>query len=191
MPRYKPEELFKQKLSQIEKEKNEAIAKKSAQKYEQINAQTSVQNNEQQIAQLPEQHNAQEPVRTVEQEFEQHNSYETVSVYNNHTNLEDSLSKITQASLDEDENNDLKTKLQKLINKIPVIDIQNELLRDRTILPRTSYTLSDELVEMINASYLALKKKDKRVSKQDTAEILLRQLFKDCFKVNKNNSKKN
>lgn len=194
MPRISPAELFKQKQAQLEKEKQDRIAQISkqkneqisAQKNKQINAQTSVQKNEQQIAQLFAQSNAQKSAHIIEQESEQNNFSDIVKLdKDDQFNQKVKSRNVGSTTSNDTENIDLAAKLQKLADKISLNDVQSELFRDRTILPRTSYTLSDEIVEVINSFYLVLKKKDKRLSKQDAAEIILRQFFKDCLKVSK------
>lgn len=170
MPRISPQELFKGKQALLEKEKQERIARNSAQK--------SVQNSaliiEQEDVQLSAQKSMQQVAHDVYSEGEKSNkeiSDNTVSKSN------DALP------------NELEAKLQKLADKISQNEIQSELFRDRTVLPRTSYTLSEEIVEIINSFYTIIKKKDKRVSKQDAAEIILRQFFKDCIKTSKSRNK--
>jgi hypothetical protein len=189
MPRIDPEELMKQKLARLEREREEEeqknvqkVVQNNALKNEQINAQISVQKNERELAQS----NAQKSARIIEQESVQNNSSDVVNVDNSkQLNQKEKSRNISSATSNDDENVDLVAKLQKLADKISLSDVQSELFRDRTILPRTSYTLSDEIVEVINSFYLVLKKKDKRLSKQDAAEIILRQFFKDCLKVSK------
>jgi hypothetical protein len=174
MPRISPQQLFKEKQVQLQREEQEK------------DAQISVQKNEQQSAQLFAQDNAQKSARTVEQESEQNNSFNVVNVdKNKQLNYKEKSTTISNTISNDSENSDFIAKLHKLADKVSLSDVQSELFRDRTILPRTSYTLSDEIVEVVNSFYLVLKKKDKRLSKQDVAEVILRQFFKDSLKVNK------